>query len=242
MNEVRQIIADLVAAGVDPMLIGRVAEAIASAAKPAVTEDDTLERRRAWDRDYRRKKRMSGGKSGGQEVDAASVLSGGNPPDIHPTNADLARVRDINPYSENNLSAVDDDVDARIVHSDDWPKGEVAKALVEAVGSPWLDPAKTPGLTTTAGIIGSWKRAGASWEHDVVPVIRGVAAKSRKPIQSWRFFSEAVAQQVADNRQALAIPDARVVPLRGGQGPPVSYSERSTASWDEAMRRIAEDG
>lgn len=51
------LIADLVRAGVDAELIGRVANAIAEAMSGGNRVDVSAEKRRAWDREYRRNKR-----------------------------------------------------------------------------------------------------------------------------------------------------------------------------------------
>lgn len=122
--------------------------------------------------------------------------------------------------------------------SDDWPAGNAtdhAKLLVEATGSPWLDPSKSLDLVTTTGLIAAWRRDGASWEHDVKPVVLGLTAKRRAAIGSWKFFAGAVAQQIADNRAALQIPEAQVVPLRPGGG--ASFTDRIAAENAEARRR-----
>jgi hypothetical protein len=128
----------------------------------------------------------------------------------------------------------------RAAQSDDWPEGDAsdhAKLLVEAAGSPWLDPNKALGLVTSTGLIATWRREGASWNHDVKPVVIGMMAKQRKRVNSWLFFRDAIAQQVADNRAALEIPEARVVPLRpGGE----SFADRAAADIAEARRRLLE--
>lgn len=89
----------------------------------------------------------------------------------------------------------------------DWPERPI-EALVAAVASPWLDPTKSPGLITTAGEVSRWRRDGASWEHDVLPVVTGLCAKVRRQITTWRYFEPAIVQAIADNRRALEIPEA----------------------------------
>lgn len=94
----------------------------------------------------------------------------------------------------------------------DWPDGDtrrLAELLADAAGTVRLDPARQPGLTLTAGRLAAWRRDGASWEHDVVPVVTTLAGKRGQPITSWKFFDAAIAQSIADNRQALKIPEAR---------------------------------
>lgn len=96
--------------------------------------------------------------------------------------------------------------------ANDWPEGKPpdhASLLCELAQTPNLDWVKQPGLVQTNGQLHAWRRDGASWEHDVVPVVTTLARKARRPITSWKYFAAAVAQSVADNRQALTIPEAR---------------------------------
>ncbi|MFI8684074.1 helix-turn-helix domain-containing protein [Brevundimonas diminuta] len=96
--------------------------------------------------------------------------------------------------------------------ANDWPEGDArrhAELLVELAATVRLDVARQPGLTLTAGRLAAWRRDGASWEHDVVPVVTSLARKRGQAIASWKFFDAAVAQSIADNRQALNIPEAR---------------------------------
>lgn len=96
--------------------------------------------------------------------------------------------------------------------SDDWPSGDPAKALVETIRSPWLDPQKSHGLVTTAGAVVAWKRLGASWNRDVIPVVTGVCAKQRDAISTWGYFDKAIARAVAENTRTIALPEARASP------------------------------
>nr|WP_313414962.1 hypothetical protein [Brevundimonas diminuta] len=99
-----------------------------------------------------------------------------------------------------------------VVAATDWPEetgGKLASRLCEEVASPRLDWAKTPDLLTTSTRLFAWRRDGASWEFDVVPVVTALASRPGRPITSWKFFDAAVAQSIADNRQALKIPEAR---------------------------------
>lgn len=114
---------------------------------------------------------------------------------------------------------------------DAWPTGDavtLAKLLVRTVASPWLDPNKSPDLVTTTGRIAAWKRDGASWEHDVLPVVTGLCANRRSAISSWKFFDNAMGRSIADNRAALAIPEASE--RRPSTGPPrLSFAEQAGA-------------
>lgn len=96
--------------------------------------------------------------------------------------------------------------------NDDWPEGDArtwAADLARQCQTVMLDPARQPGLATTMGQLAAWKRDGASWRFDVVPVVTTLAQKARRPIASWKFFSPAIAQSIADNRAALSIPEAQ---------------------------------
>lgn len=122
--------------------------------------------------------------------------------------------------------------------SDDWPDGKAtdhARLLVEAVSSPRLDPQKSHGLSLTEGRLVAWRRDGASWEHDVVPVVKGLCAKQRSPISTWKFFDQAIARSIADNRAALAIPEAGAP---RATGPPSDFAARDAAIRAEARRRV----
>jgi hypothetical protein len=125
----------------------------------------------------------------------------------------------------------------RVPTTDDWPKGSgqhLGKLLVEAADSQWLDPSRSPDLITTLGRLTAWKRDGASWEHDVVPVVTGLCANRRSRVASWKFFDQAIARSIADNRAALEIPEAGRVRATG----PPSFTDQIAATNTEA-RRIA---
>lgn len=95
---------------------------------------------------------------------------------------------------------------------DDWPQGDAgrhAALLVEEAATVHLDPARQPGLATTLGRLHAWRRDGASWQHDVLPVVVTLARKQRRAIGTWKFFDSAIAQSIADNRAALSIPEAQ---------------------------------
>lgn len=231
------LIADLIKAGVAPELVGRVAAAIADAAKPA-SADDAAERRRAWDREYRRQKRESGGKSGGQTEPQHPEMSGGNRVEIHPTSAAPRARGEDNPLRLVTTGGTDVE---ETREADDWPEDRVRRhfeILVEAVASPQLDPSKSPDLVTTAGRLAAWRRDGASWRNDVLPVVAGLCAKSRSRIASWKFFDAAIGRSIAENRACLEIPES--AGLLRSTGPPMSFSERANAAQEIAVRRILE--
>ena len=128
---------------------------------------------------------------------------------------------------------------AEIPTSDDWPDGKATdhtRMIVEAVASPWLDPAKSPDLITTAGRFVAWRKAGASWEHDVVAVIRGLCANRRSRVASWKFFDDAIARSISENRAALAIPEAGSARATGPPGG--GFMAQLEADRAEARRRV----
>jgi hypothetical protein len=112
----------------------------------------------------------------------------------------------------------------------DWPEGDPAKALVSEVSSPWLDPQKTPGLVLTAARVSAWRREGASWRDDVVPVVTANCQKRRSAVGSWQFFDAAIAQSIANNRARLEIPEAREA------GSSANIMDRMAADRAEAKR------
>lgn len=95
-----------------------------------------------------------------------------------------------------------------VVAGDDWPSTDHVKILVEAARSPWLDHHKSLGLNTSATIILAWKRAGASWVRDVVPIITAISRAHHEPITSWKFFNNPVLRSLAQARQVLTVPEA----------------------------------
>lgn len=154
--------------------------------------------------------------NGGQAADRGGI--GRKPADTTPART---HVRDISPRLVISGDVGGGGGEARERASDDWPEGKArdhAKLLVETVASPRLDPSKSPGLVTTMGRLEAWKRDGASWEHDVVPVVTALCAKQRGPVSTWKFFDQAIARSIADNRAALEIPEADARPR--AQGPP----------------------
>lgn len=132
-------------------------------------------------------------------------------------------------------SSLDNSANARSEASDDWPKTGHVDALVEAAASSSLNPQRTPNLITTAAAILVWKRSGASWEHDVLPVVTGLAKANRGKISTWKFFDDAIGRSIADNRRALEIPEAQAP---RSTGPPNDFAQRKAAE-DAEARRLA---
>lgn len=118
----------------------------------------------------------------------------------------------------------------RVEQSTDWPE-RPDEELIRLIASPWLDPNKSHGLVTTAGRVSAWRRDGASWERDVVPVVRGLCANRHSPVATWKFFDSQIAQAVADNRRTLEIPEARPAPVQF-----VTFADRRAAENEEARR------
>lgn len=192
--------------------------------------DAAMEKRRAYDRQRQAEKRaaLKAASTGHPPTSADSAIVQGHP-------QDKAQAKDapapVHTRGENNLSRlVDTGLGVGVVgalkpdqQTDDWPTGSadaIAKLLVRTVASAWLDPHKSPDLVTTAGRIAAWKRAGASWEFDVLPVVTGLCANRRSAVSSWKFFDAAMGRSIADNRRALEIPEA--APRMAARDPPRS--------------------
>lgn len=140
-----------------------------------------------------------------------------------------AHVRDNNPTKViSGKAVVVVSADAR--ETDDWPETDPSKALIAEVASPWLDPMKTPGLVLTAARVSAWRREGASWRDDVIPVVMAACQRRKSAIQSWQFFDAAIAQSIANNRAGLTIPEARAGPSA------MTFAERLGAENAEARR------
>ena len=143
---------------------------------------------------------------------AEAGTKGGNAKALKNKKVDVANATDLLCHS----SEPEPDVKAAVVvagvrEADDWPDMTGQQFLAEVVrqvGSPRLDPSKSPGLITTSGRLAAWRRDGASWEFDVIPVLIGLTRKTGPPIGTWKFFDSAIAQSIADNRQAMKIPKA----------------------------------
>lgn len=201
------------------------------------TREDALAKRREADAARQKKRRHVTSRDVTQTVDGHADTS----PHVRERYAQV-----VNPSSSLRSEEIGGGGgEAREAPVDDWPEGkptELTRKLIDAVGSPWLDPSKSHGLVTTAGRIAAWKRDGASWEHDVVPVVSALCAKQRGPVSSWKFFDQAIGRSISDNRAALQIPQAGdVVPFRG-TGPPQSFADRLSAERAEARRRALENG
>lgn len=148
----------------------------------------------------------------------------------------LARVRDNITTSVDNTQTVVDVSAGAHDQPLDWPEGDLVEVLVQQVASPRLDPAKSQGLLLTSGRLAAWRREGASWEFDVLPVVRAACAKARTPIGRWTYFDTAIAQSIADNRRALEIPEARAPHASSGK----SIVERIADDNAEARRKAFE--
>jgi len=105
----------------------------------------------------------------------------------------------------------------------DWPAvGEnLAVLAAREVNSAVLDPARTPGLVTTAARMAAWKRAGASWREDVIPALQVLTAAATEPIKSWAYFDGAIARSVSARSRPLEVGEAIA-----GRGVVVSLGDR----------------
>lgn len=168
------------------------------------------------------------------DIKTTKTVSDAKPPAYVGSNSTLPSLR-----SEEPVGGGVDAGERVSVSPDDWPTGKAsdhADLLIATVASPWLDPSKSPDLVTTRGRVAAWKRDGASWEHDVLPVVTGLCANRRARISSWKFFDQAVCRSIAENRAALEIPEASG---RRQTGPP-SWVDQISAVNAEARRRVLE--
>lgn len=218
---------------------GATAEMIVAAVEAhEASRDDALAKRRAADAARQQAKRD---RNHVTSRDVTTAVSGAKTSTISQA-SEPARVRGNITNSENITNYTLPNADAI---SEDWPEGKAsdhAKLICTEMASPWLDMDKSQGLVTTTGLLARWKRNGASWEHDVLPLIRGRLMNRRQAVTTWGFFDRAIDETIAANRAALLIPEAgEIIPFRQ-VGPPKSYAEQSSAAWDYAMGKIAEDG
>jgi hypothetical protein len=208
-------------------------------AEVEIVIDMTLDKRRSSDRARQAKKR---------EKDNVKSREVTLEPVTHVTTRDQRDGQDarapVHTRGENNLSRLVDTSFADVVVAEareagsDWPAGKAAqhaKLLVEAVSSSRLDPSRMPDLVTTAGLLDAWKRCGASWEHDVLPVVTALTRKTGPPIRNWKYFDPAIAQSVADNRRALQIPAANG-PRHERPDPPSPKFDRKQANLERSIR------
>lgn len=180
-------------------------------------------------------KRKAAGKRGGETTARNRTGNGAANAAVLPTK----------PEPESEPEYIGDGGERAGAVSDDWPEGNAANhaaLIVAEVGSPWLDPNKSLALNTTTGRIAAWRRDGASWSQDVLPVIGALCAKQRGPVSSWKFFDGAIGRSIAENRAALEIPAATA----RATGPP-SLTDRIAADHAEARRKAfalmdAQDG
>jgi hypothetical protein len=201
----------------------------------------TLEKRRAYDRERKAAKKAESGNSTGIPPEPCDAQFHRNSTGIPPETPPLAHVRD-KPLTKvlSGITTAADEMRA----SDDWPEGSVkehAAHLVEICATTKLDTARQGGLTLTLARLNAWKVAGASWEFDVVPVVSTLVAKARKPITSWKYFDDAIADSIAANREALTIPEAaNVTQIRPGTGPPrQSITDRIAEENQQVHDRLA---
>lgn len=104
--------------------------------------------------------------------------------------------------------------DADVAHAhDNWPEGDSfdhAKLLLSLAGSKLSGMSEASKIASGVHEIGRWRQAGCAWGLDVVPTIVSMATKKRGgKIQSWGYFTEAVAQSKADRERPLTIPEGR---------------------------------
>lgn len=243
MRHPNDIMADLIASGLTVQQIALMAELQSAAAVEAVRApaETPEERKKRVSRETSQRHRASlrvtdaSPEVRAQDVTARHQTS----PNVTPVSPPHVRVLDNNLTKVLTGSDVDVDVEARAGDTDDWPKVKnLADYLAEQIESPWLDPHKTLALAGSGNLILAWKRAGASWEHDVLPVIGAICRSRKSPVGSWSYFDKPILQSVADSRKALALPEAR------STGPPSGITSLTDRIADEhaRARKIALNG
>lgn len=117
--------------------------------------------------------------------------------------------------------------------------------LVKAVNSPRLDPSKSHGLVTSAGMIARWKAAGYDWTLDVIPVVVGLCRRPGTPIAKLGYFDGALAD-AHHNRTAEHKLDFPPNGVTNHARDPRSFAEREAdhhasqrAAFGEAFARAA---
>lgn len=208
----------LAAHGLSLAEIVAVAEANDPTPPPAGPSKAALRTRR-----YRERKAAQG-----VTVTAPGVTGGGVTGDVQPVTRDdpvTALARAVTPP----VRVIPLEAEAAVENSvtEDWPDLKAAPDLLcRHAASPRLDLARQPGLITSAGRLSAWKAAGARWTLDVAPIVAAVARKRGPPIHSWTYFDAAVAEAIAQGRNALPLPDASHDQRpRGGQ-PRAAFLDR----------------
>jgi len=211
MSALADLVRRMAAAGASAEAIALAVEAVESATE--TTASDGPKRSKAALRTERWRAR----KASQTVTDRHSVTSqeASQEPSQSVTNrhtvTPLARVKDNPSTSLVTGYVVVDDVEGRASERvDDWPEGSAARhaaILFETCQSPRLDPDKSAGLITSRGRLVAWRRDGASWQHDVLPVIGEIVRKRGPPVSTWTYFDKPIAQSIANNRRALEIPE-----------------------------------
>lgn len=212
-------------------------------ANSASKVDVAAEKRRAYDRERKRK-------STGVPVEVYSDHSTGISTGVPPETASRdARVRDITSNSENIIisSAASD---RENVSEIDWPEGdkpsrayceELEAALRDAAGA--SINAAAPNLQSVASIL-ALSRAGkgppCDLQVDVLPTIRICAAKtSPGHAERWDYFVPAIRQ--ARDRRLAGAPAAGAFGGQQSTGPPSnSFTAQRSAEQAEVRRRVME--
>lgn len=209
MGVIASAVRELIALGVQGDALVSAIERIENGAMDTARQaDEAAERRRAYDRERKRQKRNSTGNPRNSADTECPQMSTGIPRNsTGQERTPLARVLD------NLLDSTPLDGTGVVVSlADGWPLGDAqdhVRHLVAIANSPNLDPHKSDGLITTAARLAAWRAAGASWANDVLPVVTTQARRMTEPIATWKFFDRAIAKSIANNRQALEIPNAQ---------------------------------
>lgn len=252
MSAIAAAVKHMLAAGVPhEAIVAAVAEMEAAIPRAETPEERRRRVSRESSQRYRERGRGDGNTSPNVTERHASPVTDGdrNASQVtetrHPASPPRARGEDITSTSVDTCSAAAEETREPV--AGDWPDDPI-RALVAAVSSPYLDPTKSPGLITTSGRLAQWRRQGASWTHDVLPVVLGLCAKVRRPISYWSYFDNAIGEAIAANRRALTIPEApshanpTVVPISPKLAAKRANMERALAGAESAARARAQHG
>lgn len=215
-----------------------------------------LDLRKAKDRDRKRRSPRNSTESAESMESTDSADSTESTPPAPDKERSPRPPKEINPTPER-CAAPNPDAQTREPDpvEDDWPEADGdgnraiatwAARLSKLAGPGLADPQKTPSLLTSSVEIGRWRKAGCSWEGDVVPVIVARTLQPRPdPITAWSFFTQAILSQASRRQAALVIPlhpegrsDVRKSP-RPGSDRQAQFAERLSRI-DAAMAAAVE--
>jgi len=119
------------------------------------------------------------------------------------------------------------------------PKGYLEK-LKAAAGDALDDPMRAFGIEDPSIPI-MWLNEGCDFELDVLPAVRKVALarKGKNRVNTWNYFTQAVANAKAERERGLPPPTSiEVMPRRTSQHPYYAEKERKDQEWRAALAQV----